>query len=322
MGFSLYFSKKVNPLTAMVCSLFLLAGCGASALKVTRMKPAEINLSSYKKIALADIKGSHADAFANKLNQALFDSKRFEVLDRSNIQQIMKEQNMAISDAFNPGNSVKIGQLLGSAALIFGDITRRDYKENRKSEKRKCYRDKQEYSCTYYTVEGKWDMEVGLKMVDTSTGKILATKNLTATTEKDAGSYEGRPEKKWDEENVFGGLNNYIVQNFMKMIAPYSVLVELKLFTNSKLPELEKGVQFATYGEWDSAIEQFKTACSNADNNPEIKPNLRARAYYNLGVAYGYSGQYDEGLKELKNATSIQPEEVFYSEIKKIKQKN
>ncbi|BCS95142.1 hypothetical protein DSLASN_07740 [Desulfoluna limicola] len=241
-------------------------------------------------------------------------------MDRSNLDRLLKEQNLSISDVSNPNSSVQLGKVMGSNAFIFGQVYTRKYTLKRSSSKATCRNDGKKYTCRRYKVKGTWSLKVGFKMVDTSTGKIIATKVIEETKSKSKSKREERPEVTWDKERVFSSLQNNLVDRFMMMIAPYTVYSDVKLFDDDDLPWLETGIKFAENGDWKTAIEMFESAVAEAERNPDIEQKLRARAHYNLGVAYGYSGQYNKGIEELKEACKLNPEDVFFDELKKIKQ--
>ena len=104
MKFS-FSNKNVLSIIACLLGTLLMTSC-ASKLKVPRLKPAEINLSAYKKAAVIRFKGPHGREISDSLTQKLFESKRFDVLDRSNLARILKEQNLSISDVSNPNTSI------------------------------------------------------------------------------------------------------------------------------------------------------------------------------------------------------------------------
>ncbi|VVS90973.1 CsgG/HfaB family protein [Desulfoluna spongiiphila] len=297
----------------------LMTSC-ASKLKVPRLKPAEINLSSYKNVTVFPFKGNHGREVSDTLTQQLFESDRFHVLDRTNMNRILKEQNLSMSDIANPNNSVRLGKVMGSSALIFGQVYKRKYTQKRSSSKATCREDGKKYSCRRYKVKGNWHLKVGFKMVDTSTGEIIATKVIDETKSKSKSRREERPEVTWDKEKVFSSLQDKLIGKFMRMIAPYTVYNSVKLYDDDDLPWLETGIKFAKTGDWETAIEMFETAVAEAERNPDIDEKLRARAHYDLGVAYGYSGHYTKALEQLKRACTLSPDDVFFKELEKIKQ--
>jgi len=102
------------------------------------------------------------------------------------------------------------------------------------------------------------------------------------------------------------------------MIAPYKVSVPVVLYKSGDLPTLKQGIRMAKAGQWDGAIEAFKQAVELANGNPKISDELRAKAYYNLGVARGYSGKYDMGIKDIRRANRFYPLKHCIIEINQI----
>lgn len=303
-----------------VVAVAMLAGCGTTKIAVPRMKPAEINISTYKTVAVGEISGPGGAELNNVLTQALFESNRFEVVDRQHLNKILQEQGLSTSGFADPEYAAKLGKLMGSTALLFGQVTRRDYKQETTSSQATCYSNNREYACTNYETTGTWAYNVSMKIVDTSTGRIIATKAFAGTDEDSAQDTDRVPTTTWDRDTVFDGLQRNVVADFMKVIAPYSVQVGVTLFTDGDLPELESGVKYAQQGDWRSSIEQFKAACARADASSEMAPKLKARCHYNLGVAYGYSGlDYALADEEIKRAIGIAPEDSFYQEAAKIR---
>jgi curli biogenesis system outer membrane secretion channel CsgG len=290
--------------------------------KLYRMKPAEINLSSYKKIAVGGISGQGGDEVGAILTQALLDSKQFEVMDREHLFSVMREHNLAYTGYFDSKTTAKLGKMIGSSALVFGKVLRRDYGQSESSGQSTCVDQHGRKSpCYIYTIKGTWKLDVDLQLIDVTTTKVLAAYTKPYSTSRENSMTNGHPDANWDVNQEFRELAEDAVKDFMKKIAPYKERVKVKIFTSSDLPDLAVGLKYAEQGDWYIAIDYFKAACENADRNPSIKPELRAQAHYDLGIAYGYSGMdYNKALEELRTAKNIYPDEVFYSEMDKIKQ--
>ena len=106
-------------LIAIIISVLIVTGCAPSAnIPVTR--PAEINLVGIKRIAIGGINGNAGAPLSDLLAQRLFESGYYEVLDRQNIDSLMREHNLNLSGAVDKEASAKFGRLLGVSALIFG----------------------------------------------------------------------------------------------------------------------------------------------------------------------------------------------------------
>lgn len=313
---------KARPL---FCGMVLVAalaisGCGIEKVHVQRMKPAEVNLSSYKTVAVAGIAGPGGLAFGDELTQAIFDSGRFQVVDRQNLQRVLGEQGLGTTGLVDPASAAQVGKLTGSQAIIVGQVTRRDYKENTTRSDATCYnRNNQQYACTNFQTTGTWAFNVGLKVIDTASGQIVATKALSGGDQKAVQNTDALPALNWDRESVFDGIQRNEISEFMRVIAPFSVTTDVQLFTTSDLPELGRGASLAKAGDWTEAIEQFKEACARADQSSDVSAKVRARCHYDLAVAYGYSGHYDDADREIKQAIGLRSEDVFLQESSRIR---
>lgn len=299
--------------------ILLLAGAGcASTVRVARTRPAEVNLASYRKVAVGHIGGPEGHSIANRLTQALLESNRFEVLDREHLAHILRERRLSASGEFRSDEAARIGRMAVTDAMIFGHVNRREYRQTRSRREETCSRDNIRYACTEYIVNGQWDTEVAVNVVDSATGRILAAKTLRASRSRSASSHSRWPKRPWDARSMAFALDQEIVEKFMRTITPYTVWERARLYTDGDLPKLELGVRYSQRGDWENAIRQFRSACARAESGGEIAPRTKARAYYDLGVALGYSGRYDEGIREIEKANRIAPEDPFYAEIRKI----
>ena len=294
-------NSKVLISVAIIFSLFLVSCAKRAIVPVTR--PAEINLVGIKRIAMGDITGNEGTALSDILTQKLFDSGRFEVLDRQNINALMREHNLNLSGAVDEKTSVQIGGFLGASALIFG---RSDGQYQQTTKVGNPYECGQNRVCRDYTKTGTGRINTTLKVVDLKTGKIIAVKNFT-----DQGSDSAWEANEWpadiDQGAIMGAILNKTANNFMKMIAPYTDYVNVEFDGDSKMPQVKAGIETAQKGLWDSASVQFKNA---VDSNPND-----AAAWYNLGLAYMYTSRFDEAIQAFNKSNAIKPSSKCSQEI-------
>jgi len=59
---------------------------------------------------------------ASRIMSKLLDAQGFEVIDRQQIDEIMREQNLKFSDRFDPREAPKIGRILHVDAIIVGSV--------------------------------------------------------------------------------------------------------------------------------------------------------------------------------------------------------
>ncbi|MDH5527469.1 MAG: hypothetical protein OEY97_09205 [Nitrospirota bacterium] len=307
-----------------VAMAMLVSACGTTTLKVTRMKPAEINISGFEQIAVSDMRGPSGGLVADRISQALFNSGRFQVLDRENLNAILQEQQLSMSDYTDPAQAVQVGRMLGSAALVFGSVNRYDYEERSSKTDAMCEVkingvDKM-VPCIRYQRMGAWDVEVALRVVDTATGRVIAMRTFDEKASRSVAQKDEPPVRNWNPDDVFDQVVDTVVGRFMRMIAPYHETVQVALFADKALPGLEHGITLARAGNWQAAIDVFTDTVRQAERMPGLKPQTLARAHYDLAVAYGYSGRYEDAMAELDVAIRILPDRVFMQEQAKIAQ--
>ena len=315
---------------AAVLGMLAGGGCATTRFNVPRLKPAEVNLGPVKKVAIGTIQGDGGGDISDALTQAIMTSGRYEVVDRQHLDEVYREQSLG---AAGEAGAAQVGKVLGAAALIFGRVTQNRYTETVNGQQNTCMRNNQSYPCTTYTRLGALKMSVNLKVVSAQSGKILATKTLLADFSK---STEARTDAQritdpaWLANNVppidnpdeikTVAINN-IVAEFMKAIAPYTVSVEVLLFDLSDLPSTGRGVAAAKSGDWSNAISAFQEAVGQSNANPKFDDKVKGRCLFNLGVALGYSGQFDEGLDTISQAARLIPDEdAFPAEAARIRQ--
>lgn len=309
---------------AATVALAFAVGCAATTIQVPRLKPAEVNLGPVKKVAIGKIEGAGGEDVSDRLTQAIMACGKYEVLDRQHMDAIAKEKQLSADD---PGAGY--GPVLGAAALIFGRITKDGWQEGVTADQQTCQQGKQSFPCTTYTRAGQHTTAVNFKILSAVSGKVLATKLITgaAGTKKEVQVQDVKTTNALAVASIIPPIDNpegfrdgaiaELVTDFMKMIAPYTITVSVVLY-EQKSPASKVGVSAAKAGNWAAAIDAFKTALQDgaADEDPEVP----ARAHYNLGVALGYAGSYDEGVAEIQKAMNAKPDDVFQREIRSIQQ--
>ena len=291
--------------------LFLLFGCGTTSMMIKVKRPAEINLKGYDKIAIGsmvDATGrttAHSNDLSDKITEVLFKSKRFDVLDRQHIDNLIKEHNLSISGLVDENSAAKLGKFIGSAVLIFGRI-QKDKPEEELS-KGDPWRDKKGNLYQNFYRTGQYILSANIKVVDVQTSKVLAIKNFSAKHNKQTSKTNGTP-PSIDYDILYTQCLNDIANEFLKLVAPYTVMVRAEFETDSKLPEMKLALTQFKIGEWDEGVKILEGAVKKTN----IEPKTRAKAFYNLGLAETYSGQFNRALFHLRKALSVNPNSWRY----------
>jgi hypothetical protein len=293
----------------------LSVGCGTS-ITVTRLKPAEVHLAGIKRIAITRIDGRDGDTLATMITERLVESKRFEVVERAEMDKIAAEHRGALDAAFEQNQGVELGKLLPAAALVAGSVNESKTDENVREQRDTCvrYEDignkkqrKVEYSCTHYTRTANALFTANMRVFDTNTGKILVTRRLTASDQKEETKTDAEPDPI-NRDAMLEACRAQVATNFMKLIAPYPVQEKVDLEKDSALPELEQGNEYMKRGDPNTATEFYARAVARADATPGMKPDAKARAHYEYGLGKAMSGDYDTALAELRLAQTLKAE--------------
>jgi curli biogenesis system outer membrane secretion channel CsgG len=105
-----------------------LAGLAASGSAFASGKPA-IGVAEFKNESSAGWwSGGVGWELAGMLSNELSSSGDFRVVERSKLEKVMEEQNLAASGRVRSGTGAKMGQLTGADYLVFGTVTA--YEEN------------------------------------------------------------------------------------------------------------------------------------------------------------------------------------------------
>jgi TolB-like protein len=122
----------------------------------------QIAQAEQPKIAIMPLENSTAaakrddygSAVANMITTALVKAKKFNVIERQQIEKILKEQSLWLTGAVDAGSSKKIGAITGVGFLIVGSVSKL----------------------------GNF-IELDVRMIDTESGKIIVSGNEKANSE-------------------------------------------------------------------------------------------------------------------------------------------
>ncbi len=316
-----FLRRRIVVLVIMLSMLFLLFGCGTSAMMLTVKRPAEVNLKGYSKIAIGDIAGpngrvnQHARDMADVLTSTLFDTKKFEVLDRQNLSKLMQEQKLSMSGLIDESSAVELGKIIGSAVLVFGRLQKDSYKESsskkdwveKKKKGKKGHKRTVRINHTTYYREGDYKLSLNVKLVDIQTAKILAAKTLSAEATKSVSETDAAA-PSIDRDKLYNKCMKNIKKQFKKLVAPYKVKVKAEFLTDDALPEVKAALVQFKIKEWDAGVELLK----NATTKGGLKPKVQAKAFYNYGLAKMYGGEPAEAVELFKKAMSLKPDSSRY----------
>ncbi len=292
--------------------IFMITGCSPSIV-LTVQRPAEVNLSEYKTIAIGDFVGERGTRTLYSINieealtYQLFKTGAFDIVERRKINRLLEEHNLSLSGLVDETSTVEIGKLLGSTVLIFGRISKNEYKEETsRSDEQEDFEGNKYH--VYYR-SGSYSLGVNIRLVDVNTGKILFTKTFEASRRART-SAKDKAAPVIDMNKLFRECVDDIGSQFARMIAPYDERVRVRFEKDRDLPELDLAISQIRVGDWHDAINTLRSATTKTG----IDDNIRAKALYNYGLIIMYDGQFDEAIDAFRMAMQMVPGRKVYQD--------
>src|SRR5712664_671224 len=292
----------------------ILCACGTVAVRVPVMKPAEINMAPYQSVAVGEMTGSGNRPMTSALEEALVNTSRFTVVDRQHMEQVMRELRLSSTDLADPAAAAKLGKVVTAGALIFGDV-QNSYREQPGSSR---YQDDKKVWHTWNTLKGEVYTRATFKIVDVSTGRLIVARTYEERREDTNRALDRRPEAI-DRMALENAARRAVLERFMKAIVPHQEFMYANFQKDGDIPQLEGGIGWAERGDWKKAQATFSQAIADGQKNPKIKSEQLAKAYWNLGLAYEYAGDYDGANATVQKAYELSNDKEMLRELDNIK---
>ena len=312
------------PLCAVFGSLLLfLPGCREQRVEVRRLAATSMHLEEIGRLAMAAVQGRGGDDIGDLVADELGRTQHFEVVDRQVVLRTLADRHPW---KVEPGEVREVGEMLGVDALIFGQVVANDYRDDLTGEQHT----QGSHASTTFARAGELRLTLRFKVISVQTGKLLGSRTFTVVERVAADQvvYDGRadgvacPEKLFanvDVESLRLAAYTRMARRLVHHVVPHFEFVQVKLYSDRNLPESSVAVEAAQRGDWPVAIDVYRRATEAMVHNSRLSARLRARAFYNYGVALAYSGALEDGLAQLQQAQVINPDKVFSEEIERLK---
>jgi len=313
-------SGRTLALAALALSV-VLTGCSTEQIRVPVMRPARVDLSRYRTLAIENITGNGGTAIANDLGTGLTASSYFTVVDRRDVEARMRELRRTRGDLFDPSTVAELGRQIGALALIHGEVVTNEYSEHVAEEEWvEVVRDEkgnvqQEIPHVERTRYGHTELGVNLRVTATATGQLLYSRTITKQSFDQTRATDAVP-AAIDPAPLFQDCRRLIVKDLVSRVTPRTDLVFVTLYKDSDIPLLAAGNNLARIGEWDDAIEQYRGALETL---PAEYAEYRYMPLFNLGVAYEYTNRFEEAHRHLRDAYRVSAESRIADEIESLK---
>lgn len=288
-------------------SMVVLSGC-ATKINASKIIPAgATEVTRYKTVAFLDFSGNKGRDISSRLETIVIkaelnNKKQYSVVDRANIDKIIKEQQFQMTMA-NPDTIVDFGQLVGAEAVWAGNA-QSTYNVTRSYETRsKCLKyidGKCQYYREYTVPCESRDMLINVtpKLTSISTGQVVYAKEFKG---KDStyGCADSIFTPQSEGELYESALRN-ILYNFRLDIAPYVQTIQIELMSSaegtndtSKLL-LKNGISFAKNNRMEKACELWQNGLKESSYSISLN--------YNIGVCKELAGKFNDALSYFSKA--------------------
>ncbi len=294
-------------LMVLLITIILLISCGTTSMKMTLLRPAEINLSDYRQIAVDEVIGKideHTKVIADQLADILIETGRFTVLERQHLEKIMKEHQLDLSSPINKATVPELGEIIGKAVVLFGRIQTDYYNET--LSKGDVWKDKNGITHQNNIRDGIYNLVLEIKFMDIETSKLISVETITAS-EKLRVIVDSQRPPLIEKDFLYRKCLQKIMDKFTKLVAPYEVKVEISFETHKQLPEVDEAIALFKIGSWTRGLSILKKATMK----PDLNDKIRAKAYFDLGLAQMYNYKSKLAINSLEQAIKLHPKSKY-----------
>lgn len=333
-------------ISIIVSGMLIFNHCGTTK-SVKVLKPAELDVGAVKTIAVLDFDfiGSwdYADdaksaktlkEFGQKFFQSMFKAKKapdpkkaypghlisdklvaklvnnkyYTIIERKEMGKILEEQALSLSGVIDAGRATEVGKLLGAEGMVMGSGTYNvqdfgkweTYKEKKVEKKR-------------YRITRRVNVEITFKIVNITTGTIIASKTNSASTGKNNRKYSSTGKDEYeamknvpDWRPIVDETVNSILNRTVSQIAPHYVM-ERREIEEGDSDQMEAAVEYAKRDLWEDAKEIWEMVIAD----PSAEKEDRVAATYNLGLYYELQGFLDDAESYFDKAFKMSGDDKF-----------
>ncbi len=207
----------------------------------------------------------------------------FTVIERSQIDKVMREQRLGLSGAIDESTAARVGRLLGLDAIIIGEVSWERKDDNTRNQRRRL--DGSTY--TERCIERRVMVTANMKIIRVESGEIIGTESVSRNI----------TDKKCDEHrNTVATANELLDQGLKstarKFVDYFTPGFELGQFELERigLRKLRRQTdEAATHLENNNIQQAFPIILSVYEADP-----YNPKAAYNLGIMNEITGSYDK----------------------------
>lgn len=294
----------------MLMLLILISGC-AQKVRIQAINPAEIDrASSTKRIAVVAFRNDRvglSSKIETNLGKFKIENKPFfTILSRSDIDDVINEQQLQNSGLVDTKTIVEVGELIGAQALISGNVRRPSLSDTYFYETRSECANKKCTVLYYYDVECTRrviSLSADVKMVDVARGDIIYSDSLSrrASFEQCRDDLRTLPSRR----SVAEDLAKQIANDFTYKLTPHYVYFEVQLlqkgdldYSDEQKTLLSNALESIKHNRFDKAERVLKQLIGSTAQQSYVP-------FYNLGVVKEAQGDFFKAKKYYMKADNL-----------------
>jgi hypothetical protein len=206
-----------------------------------------------------------------------------------------------------PGGIVRLSPR-GGGLLVQGDVLDFSYVEHRQHQNIACPQTMNrerlglEQQCSGERREGYARVEILFEVLVTATGERLASARLVDEMVHTSQNTYGIP-APLNGQDMLSQLVQGLVGRFARVILPWPQRVQVRLGRCGDAREhCSRGAQALQQNEFRLAARAFTRALRQLRRVEEPNPRHLAQAYWNLGLALEYDGEYEGAIRAIRRA--------------------
>jgi curli biogenesis system outer membrane secretion channel CsgG len=264
---------------------------------------------------------------SNELVAKLVQNGYYTVIERSKINDVLKEQSLTLSGLVDEEQAVEIGNMIGAQALITGSgsysvkdegewETYTEKKKNKDGKKVKVK--KKRYNITRHV-----SAQITFRIIDVNTGSVVASKTNKASNKSRLWKYRssGKDEasaaaglKDW--KPIVEGLVSKILDKTVKQIAPHTVTQKREI-EEGESKKMKSAVEYAKRDLWEEAKEIWKKVLVSKKSEKED----HIAATYNMGLYFEIFGFFDDAENFYEEAYKLSDDSKYLDARARVKKR-
>jgi curli biogenesis system outer membrane secretion channel CsgG len=269
--------------------------------------PPEVVLPNVKRIAISGFAGMPCgQELRDRLSETITRSGTFELIDRASLGSLRAEQDLQASAFADRASAVRLGTLLGPAAIMAGAVSRCT-SEYSPITSEQTYKDKKGRIHTNYTRSTTAHLALSVQIIDVATSKVVLFRTIAYDPVEERQAEDKYPDAI-DGREVLEAAITAAGQDVEHLLFGWRESVSVTVHADKEC-DLKSAASQIRGGDFTGAAETMQRAIDRQCGAPDDKVAL-AKAYHNRGVALTYAGRPDEGLISLEQANSLWPGDI------------